>query len=66
MKRVLAILFIILIGFVWAENEGDIQEVTVEGYGAIFQGEKLIGRDAAIKDALRNAVEQVVGTMISS
>ena len=44
----------------------DIQVVTVDGYGSIFQGEKLIARDAAIKDALRNAVEQVVGTMISS
>ncbi|MCD6578837.1 flagellar assembly protein T N-terminal domain-containing protein [bacterium] len=44
----------------------DIQVVNVEGYGNIFQGEKLIARDAAVKDALRNAVEQVVGTMISS
>ncbi len=44
----------------------DVQAVNVDGYGNIFQGEKLIARDAAIKDALRNAVEQVVGTMISS
>ncbi len=67
MKELLAIFLILIAGIAWAQNDsGDIQEVLVDGYGSIFQGEKLIGRDAAIKDALRNAVEQVVGTMIDS
>ncbi len=44
----------------------DIKEVMVEGVAAIKEGRKDIARDHAIKDALRKAVEQAVGTFISS
>ncbi len=68
MKRFAAILILILGIALAAEPSlsGDIEEITTEGYGNIFQGEKLIARDVAIKDALRVAVEQVVGTLITS
>jgi hypothetical protein len=43
-----------------------IKEVMVEGVSSIDRGRKDIARDQAIKDALRKAVEQAVGTFISS
>jgi len=51
--------------FVLSSNTA-IKEVMVEGVSAIEGGRKDIARDHAIKDALRKAVEQAVGTLISS
>jgi hypothetical protein len=42
------------------------QTVTAEGVGAIFGNDRAIARDQAIQDALRKAVEQAVGTLVSS
>lgn len=42
----------------FAYAAGDLKEVTVKGYG--------ISRDEALRDALRNAVEQAVGTLVDS
>ncbi len=42
------------------------QTVTVEGVGAVFGNDRAIARDQAIQDALRKAVEQAVGTLVSS
>lgn len=42
------------------------QEVVVKGMGAIIGGDEAKARDDAIANALRNAVEQVIGTMIES
>ena len=39
---------------------------SAEGFAAIVQGNTALARDQAINDALRKAVEQTVGTMISS
>lgn len=44
----------------------EAQTVTAEGVAAIDDGNKAIARDNALKDAQRKAVEQAVGTMISS
>ncbi|HBO84001.1 MAG TPA: hypothetical protein DD641_03325 [Deltaproteobacteria bacterium] len=44
----------------------DVQTVTAKGVAAIEQGNTAIARDIALQDALRNAVEQAVGTMIDS
>jgi len=40
--------------------------VTARGQAAIVNNDKAMARDKAIEDALRRAVEQVVGTMVSS
>ena len=42
------------------------QTLTAEGVGVVMSGDRAIARDSAISDALRKAVEQAVGTMISS
>ncbi len=42
------------------------QTVTAEGVGVVIAGDQAIARDNAIQDALRKAVEQAVGTMVSS
>ncbi len=44
----------------------DTQEVEATGQAAILEGDKSHARDKALDDALRKAVEQAVGTMISS
>jgi hypothetical protein len=43
-----------------------VQTVTAEGVGVVIGGDRAIARDQAINDALRKAVEQAVGTMVSS
>lgn len=45
---------------------GQGAEITAKGYGAIYGGDKSAARDRAIEDAQRKAVEQAMGTMISS
>ncbi|MBI5074148.1 MAG: flagellar assembly protein T N-terminal domain-containing protein [Nitrospirae bacterium] len=40
--------------------------ITADGFAAMIGGNKVIARDKAIDDALRKAVEQAVGTMVSS
>lgn len=42
------------------------QEVIVRGVGAIIGGDLAKARDDALDNALRNAVEQVIGTMVQS
>lgn len=42
------------------------QTLTAEGVGVVIGGDRAIARDSAINDALRKAVEQAVGTMVSS
>lgn len=40
--------------------------ITARGQAAIINNDKAMARDKAIEDALRRAVEQVVGTMVTS
>lgn len=42
------------------------QTIMAEGVGVVIGGDRAIARDSAINDALRKAVEQAVGTMVSS
>lgn len=44
----------------------ETQQVVAKGIGAIIGGDEAKARDDALASALRNAVEQVVGTMIES
>ena len=65
MKR--GILFFILsILFLSSISYAQTQDVTATGVAAVLQGDKAIARDTAVNDALRKAVEQAVGTMVSS
>lgn len=50
-------------GLSYASPEERIQ---IEGYAAIIGGKKDIARDKAINDALRRALEQVVGVMVDA
>jgi hypothetical protein len=43
-----------------------VQTITADGTASILNGDKAMARDVAIQDALRNAVEQVTGAVISS
>ncbi len=43
-----------------------VQTITAEGVGVVIGGDRAIARDQAINDALRKAVEQAVGTLVSS
>jgi hypothetical protein len=45
---------------------GEAVEITAKGYGTIYGTDKSAARDRAIEDAQRKAVEQAMGTMISS
>src|SRR5258706_1926454 len=47
-----------------ADGEGKM--VIAEGFGLIINGDKGKARDTAVENALRKAVEQVVGTIIES
>lgn len=47
----------------WAQES---QTVTTEGVAAIVDGNKAIARDQALQDAQRKAIEEAIGTMISS
>ncbi len=49
-----------------AQEVLDGQEVVAKGLGAIINGDEAKAADDALGSALRNAVEQVVGTMIES
>lgn len=49
-----------------ASGEGKVATIEADGTGAIVNNNKALGRDSAIRDALRKAVEQAVGTFISS
>lgn len=42
------------------------KEIRAKGYATIYGGDKAAARDRGIEDAQRNAVEQAMGTMISS
>ncbi len=66
------ILLVILLLSTWtlfAQSDtmgSDTQEVIAKGVGAIIGGDEAKARDDALDNALRAAVEQVVGTMVQS
>lgn len=47
-------------------SQEDVQRVTVEGIDAIIGSNQMLARDKALEQALRAAVEQVAGTVVSS
>ena len=76
MKKTILLLFIFYLTSAWGQSGAQYQqlqpqdpnarEVVAKGFGAIVAGDEVKAREDAINSALRNAVEQVVGTMIES
>ncbi len=67
MKKTILINFLLLAGLLWAQQPApQVRQVTATGYGAILAGDKVKAREDAVNDALRKAVEQVVGMVIDA
>lgn len=64
--RLLAALFMLILVANPAAAESEVATVTVDGVGAIIEGHIPNARDRAIDDALRKAVEQASGVVVSS
>lgn len=65
MKRAL-ICMLVLAAIALAAATASAADVSAKGQGAVINNDKAMARDKAIEDALRRAVEQAVGTMVSS
>ena len=59
---ILVAVLLILVISAFAQSK----EIKAKGYGTIYGDNKAVARDKAIEDAQRKAVEQAMGTMISS
>jgi hypothetical protein len=70
MRKYLLPVLIIFCGNLLAQQsyqvQSDSKEVVAKGFGAILAGDEVKAKEDAINSALRNAVEQVVGTMVES
>ena len=60
------VLLLALAAAVFAQNPGETKEVIARGLGAILAGDEVKAKEDATAAALRNAVEQVVGTIVQS
>lgn len=69
------VILTVLIGFAGAGVAGsliparaseDTKDILAEGVGAVVAGNQAKARDEALRDAMRKAIEQAVGTVISS
>ena len=66
MKSLILCLLFSFSTLMYAQQQEEAQQVIASGMGAILAGDEVKAREDAISSALRNAVEQVVGTMIES
>jgi len=66
MKKMLTYLMAAAVLIVPALCQDELQQITTDGTATVLGGDKAQARDVAIQDALRNAVEQVTGAVISS
>lgn len=66
MKKLLFIILaaVLVVSISYAQDE--LREITTDGTASILNNDKAMARDVAIQDALRNAVEQVTGAVVSS
>ena len=69
------VIITVLLGFAGAGVAGslisvraseDTKDILAEGVGAVVAGNQAKARDEALRDAMRKAIEQAVGTVISS
>ncbi|MCK5032421.1 MAG: hypothetical protein KAS18_02280 [Calditrichia bacterium] len=66
MKSLIISLLFSISTLLYAQQPQEAKQVVANGLGAILAGDEVKAREDAISAALRNAVEQVVGTMIES
>lgn len=66
MKSLIITILLLASTLVFAQQQPEAKDVIAKGMGAILAGDEVKAREDAISAALRNAVEQVVGTMIES
>lgn len=80
MKKFIVLLSVIIYVSAWGQTtyqtqqtvpppppqDPNAREVVAKGFGAIIAGDEVKAKEDAINSALRNAVEQVVGTMVES
>ena len=66
MKKILYLSLALLMLFGLAIAQEATQTITTDGTASVLNGDKAQARDVATQDALRNAVEQVTGAVISS
>ncbi|MFH1637554.1 MAG: hypothetical protein ABIB71_03965, partial [Candidatus Woesearchaeota archaeon] len=66
MRKVLSILLLFLICLPTFGHSQEVMVVKARGIGDIIDGQEGMARDIAVQDALRNAVEQALGTYIKS
>lgn len=70
MKRILlaVILLLVIVGAAFAQQRdpSSIKKVTAKGLGTIIGGDKSRGRDVALQDAKRQAIEQGAGVYVQS
>lgn len=66
MKKTIILIGLLALAFcpAWAQDE--LREITTDGTASVLNSDKAMARDVAIQDALRNAVEQVTGAVVSS
>lgn len=60
------LIFMAAAGVSYADDTPEVTTVNSTGYAVVTGGNSLVARDAAINDALRKAVEQSVGLLVSS
>ena len=65
MKKLIKSSLLVLLCAIFGYSQ-DAQTVTATGFGAILGGDMVKAREDGVNDALRKAVEQVVGTIIDS
>ena len=66
MKSLILCFLFAVSSILFAQQSEESKQVIANGLGAILAGDEVKARDDALASALRNAVEQVVGTMIES
>lgn len=66
MKSLILCFLFAVSSLLYAQQPEESKQVIANGLGAILAGDEVKARDDALASALRNAVEQVVGTMIES
>ncbi len=66
MKYLATVLLAALLWTLPCIAQEELQQITTDGTASVLNQDKAQARDVAIQDALRNAVEQVTGAVISS
>ncbi|MDQ7799038.1 MAG: flagellar assembly protein T N-terminal domain-containing protein [Candidatus Edwardsbacteria bacterium] len=66
MRKLLLFLAAVVMVFSLSYAQDELREITTDGTASVLNNDKAMARDVAIQDALRNAVEQVTGAVISS